>query len=51
MPPKSMKDKMEAEVRKIARLDGNKMCADCTERVITKESLISLRGRGGKQIA
>lgn len=26
---------MEAEVRKIARLDGNKMCADCTERVGT----------------
>lgn len=33
MPPKSMKDKMEAEVRKLARLDGNKTCADCTERV------------------
>jgi len=31
MPPKV--DKIEAEIRKLAKLDGNKTCADCPEKV------------------
>lgn len=31
MPPKT--DKIEAEIRKLAKLDGNRNCADCSEKV------------------
>jgi hypothetical protein len=31
MPPKA--DKIEAEIRKLQRLEGNKSCADCSEKV------------------
>lgn len=32
MPPKQ-KEKVEAEIRKLAKLEGNKTCADCTEKM------------------
>lgn len=32
MPPKQ-KEKIEAEIRKLAKLEGNKTCADCTEKM------------------
>ena len=33
MGPKSKEEKIEAEIRRLSKLDGNKICADCPEKM------------------
>ena len=35
MPPKTTKEKIEAEIRRLSKLEGNKQCVDCNEKVNT----------------
>jgi hypothetical protein len=46
MPPKTS-DKLEKEVRAIAKLPANKQCVDCGEKVRSGKRLCAPRGKRG----